>query len=680
MPQFVPNGPVVPDRLVQDLEDDRVVIFCGAGISMGAGLPSYAGLVKHCYRELTHPLPDDHHSDWIWPDRMLGALESRFSAERVRQIVAECLSKRPRDLAFHRAILRLAQLRTHDGLRLVTTNFDTYFERASRRSGLRYQWHAGPVVPIPRNDQMASWRSLVYLHGRLSQGRMQQLVLTSADFGRAYLTDAWAARFVARLFSDFSVLFIGYSLNDPVLRYMTDAFAAEDSEIRFGQPRGPAYIFTSFDGETAPDAQPFLDRNLEPIFYRSSESHLLLKETILAWATARDDYLANVNQLISDIAPRRPDAINPTDTANLLWAVSGRPGDNGHGARIFAAVDDLPAIEWLDALEARDAKLLEEHRLSQENAVRHGRPPPLPPQLDISPLFPPALDERELGLTPVGYGLIPWLGRHLGTEGFVDRVIAKLERGRSLHVQLRAEIRRRLAGAHNLPDGYVRFWRIVAAEGKWLAYGSSPAIGPAWVVRESVDHGLCEGWLRQELLAALRPFLKLSLSSFRHFRQAMGPAAGAEPIGRTLSEIADSEVVLTEGDHVRLMIEAINERPDANHIWSDQLDDLTSLLAQALHLFDAAGQASSTDDPSAFQRPSIAPHRQNHNYREWTLLFDLIWQGWTHLDGIDSTRSRAMVQRWRSIPYLAFRRLALAAMNFSPHFSAEDRMEVLLHG
>jgi hypothetical protein len=223
MPQFVHNGPIVPDKLVQDLEDDRVVIFCGAGISMGAGLPSYTGLVAHCYRELTHPLPEDGRSDWDWPDRMLGALESRYSADHVRAIVTARLSRRPRDLTLHRAILRLARLRRRDGLRLVTTNFDTYFEKAGRSLGLRYDWHAGPILPIPRNDRAASWRSLVYLHGRLGDAPTHQLVLTSADFGRAYLTDAWAARFIGRLFADFTVLFIGYSLNDPVLRYMPHA-------------------------------------------------------------------------------------------------------------------------------------------------------------------------------------------------------------------------------------------------------------------------------------------------------------------------------------------------------------------------------------------------------------------------------------------------------------------------
>jgi hypothetical protein len=35
MPRFIKNGSIVPDGLVQKLEEDRVIIFCGAGISSG---------------------------------------------------------------------------------------------------------------------------------------------------------------------------------------------------------------------------------------------------------------------------------------------------------------------------------------------------------------------------------------------------------------------------------------------------------------------------------------------------------------------------------------------------------------------------------------------------------------------------------------------------------------------
>lgn len=85
MPRFVKNGPVIPDRLVQDLEADRVVIFCGAGISMGAGLPDYAGLVRHCYDEIGRPLPPKKSTEWLWPDRMLGELEGVSGAAVVRR-------------------------------------------------------------------------------------------------------------------------------------------------------------------------------------------------------------------------------------------------------------------------------------------------------------------------------------------------------------------------------------------------------------------------------------------------------------------------------------------------------------------------------------------------------------------------------------------------------------------
>jgi len=42
--QFVPKGPDIPDRLLQEHEDGNVIFFCGAGISYPAGLPGFQGL------------------------------------------------------------------------------------------------------------------------------------------------------------------------------------------------------------------------------------------------------------------------------------------------------------------------------------------------------------------------------------------------------------------------------------------------------------------------------------------------------------------------------------------------------------------------------------------------------------------------------------------------------------
>jgi hypothetical protein len=681
MPQFVPNGPVVPDKLVQELEEDRVVIFCGAGVSMGAGLPDYNGLVKHCYDRLTHPAPPKGDPEWLWPDRLLGSLESRFSPDRVREVAAARLSRRPRDLTLHRAILRLSRMRRNEGMRLVTTNFDTYFERARRglRFGLDFQHHAGPILPIPRDDLSATWRSLVYLHGRLG-GPPQHLVLTSADFGRAYLTEGWAARFIVRLFADFTVLFLGYSLNDPVLRYMTDAFAAENLELRTGQRRGPAYILTSYDGPEVPDGQHYRDRNLEPIYYSSASGHAALRETIVQWADWRDDYLASVGRLISEIAPRLPDAIDPTDTANLVWAVAGRAGDAGFGARTFADVEPLPPVGWLSIFETRDTARSAEHQKATEESIVAGRPKPPPLELNISPLFPSQLDRRSIGLTPTSFALIKWLCRHLDSLELVEYVIEKMAQGRTLHPRVRQAIRRRIPELPDLRAGFQRFWRIVSSEGHWIGGRSPDWPGSLWNVQGAYPEGAEPEWLRQELVAGMRPLLDFSRSTYRDYRNAMHPERAGEAVGEHISQIADADVVLADGNHLRGMIDTVNGRPGADIYWATLSDDLTSLLSQVLHLFATADEANADHDPSALQRPSVEPHAQNYAHRQWTHLFDLIWRGWMHIDAEDRAASRAIVARWRMIPFLSFRRLVAAAVTRSAHFTSDEKVEVLLNG
>ena len=138
----------------------------------------------------------------------------------------------------HKALLTLSQRR--DGkLRLVTTNFDRLFQAVIERESkkLTVATCQAPLLPVPKSR----WDGLVYLHGLLppapSDSDLDCLVVSSGDFGLAYLIERWAARFVSELFRHYTVCFVGYSLNDPVLRYMMDALAAD-------RQRGEAPPFT----------------------------------------------------------------------------------------------------------------------------------------------------------------------------------------------------------------------------------------------------------------------------------------------------------------------------------------------------------------------------------------------------------------------------------------------------
>jgi hypothetical protein len=401
-------------------------------------------------------------------------------------------------LELHKAILRLGRLNRTHGLRLVTTNFDTFFEQAQDDLIFGRDLHSGPVLPIPRNDRIASWRSIAYLHCRLADNgeSNDHLVLTSADFGRAYLTDAWAARFVARLFADFTVLFVGYRLNDPVLRYMTDAFAAEQRQVRlFVSPR-PAYIFVGHTGRTPPPPRSYRDRGLEPIFYNAERRHLRLKQTLVAWAAARDDFFLSAKAIVEQSGPSRPQALDPSDANNLIWAVIGRPNDGGHGARTFASLHEIAPIEWLFEFERREAALLENWRQAERIAHENGEAVPQQPILSLQLLTPVAGEPDLMNLNSTAVEIVRWLTGHLASIEFVDWVIDKLNGGRRLHSHLRREIRKILTSQKRPAAGFATFWQIVTAEGPW---NRSDSFNFAWATLvEQLPSSSQETWLHQE--------------------------------------------------------------------------------------------------------------------------------------------------------------------------------------
>ncbi|MEI6690091.1 MAG: SIR2 family protein, partial [Thermoleophilia bacterium] len=108
---------------------------------------------------------------------------------------------------------------TADRVRLITTNFDTHFASAAAQvfPGERMPEYVGPALPPGQG-----FRGIAQLHGSLDRPE-SRLVLTDGDFAAAYMAEGWAARFLARVFADRAVLFVGYSLSDPIMRYLLHA-------------------------------------------------------------------------------------------------------------------------------------------------------------------------------------------------------------------------------------------------------------------------------------------------------------------------------------------------------------------------------------------------------------------------------------------------------------------------
>jgi len=207
------------DRILDAIKDSKLVVFAGAGVSMGppSNLDNFRQLAEKVARN-TGLTPD------VPLDRFLGVLQHRGVA--VHQRAVDLLSPEgsaPNDL--HRDLIRL--FGAADRIKLVTTNFDLHFETAAKEIyGSSPVVYRAPALPLGY-----SFHGIVHVHGALPHA--SSVVLTDADFGRAYLTEGWARRFLLDVFRTHSVLFVGYSHDDVVMNYLARALPADGSAGRY---------------------------------------------------------------------------------------------------------------------------------------------------------------------------------------------------------------------------------------------------------------------------------------------------------------------------------------------------------------------------------------------------------------------------------------------------------------
>ena len=187
-----------PKPLLNALRDDKLVVFAGAGVSMGAPacLPGFAELADMIAKGTGEILQEREPID-----RFLGSLQ--HAEVKVHALAAEVLSQEGLEATeLHRDLLRLYSDAAQ--ARIVTTNFDLLFEQASEAVfDDKPEVFRAPALPLGHQ-----FSGIVHVHGAVSHPN--EVVLTDLDFSRAYLTEGWARRFLVELFRNFAVLFVGY--------------------------------------------------------------------------------------------------------------------------------------------------------------------------------------------------------------------------------------------------------------------------------------------------------------------------------------------------------------------------------------------------------------------------------------------------------------------------------------
>jgi hypothetical protein len=310
-----------PERLLEAQENGSLVIFAGAGVSMGApsNLPSFTQLAKEIAEGIVTMNEGEPE------DRFLGRVASRGPNvhERAREIL-----DRPNSFPtnVHNAIVSL--FKSPNTLRIVTTNFDRHFTTVLQRNPLfkNVNIYKAPVLPLGDD-----FNGLVYLHGTIDDPN--HMVLTDVDFGKAYLTYGWATQFLRRLFQKYTVLFIGYSHRDVVMNYLARGLPPGTSRFALAE-EGTSYEQWEFLGIT-------------PVFFPVStgpNKYAELERALVGWGERTQlsvlDHERRIQQLVSQ--PALP--VNVEDNDYLKAVIR----DNVH-VKFFTRY--AHALHWLKWIE-----------------------------------------------------------------------------------------------------------------------------------------------------------------------------------------------------------------------------------------------------------------------------------------------------------------------------------------
>jgi len=693
--QFITNGPDVPDALLQAHEEGRVVFFCGAGISYPAGLPGFSGLVDRLYQALsiTPNLVQQSAIKAGQFDTAIGLLEGDVVGGRgmVRTELATILTPNlsaPNATATHEALLTLAQNR-EGRTRLITTNFDRLFEEVRAAKSLLFPDFKAPLLPVPKTR----WDGLVYLHGLLpitaTAGDLDRLVVSSGDFGLAYLTERWAARFVSELFRNFTVCFVGYSINDPVLRYMMDALAADRL---LGESPPEMFAFGSYSKSKEVDrASEWKAKNVTPILYREHRHHAYLHKTLRAWANTYRDGVRGKERIVVEYAIARPLASTKQDdfVGRMLWALSDK---SGLPAKQFAEFNPVPSLDWL--LEA-----FSDRRFTFGDLLRFDVPPRInvDNELRFSLIRRPAPYDRAPSMALVDGGaagsqwdntmfhLARWLLRHLNdprlviwiaqhgghlnnrwalmVENALNEFADREHNGRTVELD---EIRSQAPNA--IPTPLMRnLWRLLLSDRVKLRSRDSTIY--RWLGKLKRE-GLT-ATLRLELRDLLSPRVALS----KPFPWSVEDGEADEPT--RLRQLVDWELVLA-GDDVHTALRDLGGEHWISAL-PNLLQDFQQLLRDALDLLRELGEADDRNDRSHWDLPSIAQHWQNRGFREWVILIEMLRDAWSAvLSGSNGSQATSLALTWFGLPYPTFKRLALFAASQDDRITSSQWVDWLL--
>lgn len=236
-----------PPRLVAAMEEGHLTPFLGAGVSIAAGIASWAELLRSHLRLTKAYIEDkDLEND---PLTMAEIASQRSGAAFIQATLRDLTARAARPTTSH---LVLASLRCQI---YVTTNYDTLLEKAwvkvSNGGQMRVVVNDADLLAIGPSwvDYNDPNQPLLFkIHGCIERNG-EQLILTRHDYRHHYRANKRFFDAVRQILQSRHILFAGFSHRDPeVTRLVEDAiYEYERERDQATTPSRPNFYSLQFD-------------------------------------------------------------------------------------------------------------------------------------------------------------------------------------------------------------------------------------------------------------------------------------------------------------------------------------------------------------------------------------------------------------------------------------------------
>ena len=213
----------IPTELFGAYKEGKCGVFVGAGLSRGAGLPDWAGLL----RSFIDKAEADHSISKEKADDCRGLAEDPGKFLILAQEMKEVLGVEFKSViedVFGRADLQPTQ--AHELLTsltgnkfIITTNYDMLIEQAFAAKGQFRQGYKYYEAHALQRDLYKREFFILKAHGD-AKTAPEHIILTDKDYRRVLYKEPGYQSALQSIFTMYSVIFLGSSLQDPELRLL----------------------------------------------------------------------------------------------------------------------------------------------------------------------------------------------------------------------------------------------------------------------------------------------------------------------------------------------------------------------------------------------------------------------------------------------------------------------------